>query len=296
MRERFGFLMDGTAGSGAVAPAVPAAPAPGPANSGGADGPSAPAAISAPSAPAPAPGGLLARGAAAPASGPSAAPTPAGDSAVPSVPEKYIVKKEDGTTDWEATALKQAGGYQALSQRLGAGDAPPKTPDEYAPAVTAGLSLDALKADPKYQAFLKGAHARGMTNAQLGYVLDHYAMAMQPDPAAAEAELRKDWATDDQLQRGLEQAYRASAAYAGSEEVRARLEQKFGNDPDFIRLMARIGNELQEDRPPAGITQAESDTLESLMKSPAYFDAKHPDHAVTVRKAQALYAKKYPSG
>ena len=211
------------------------------------------------------------------------------------MPEKYIVKREDGSTDWEATALKQAGGYQALSQRLGAGDAPPKSPDEYAPAVTAGISLDALKADPKYQGFLKGAHARGMTNAQLGYVLDHYAMAQQPDIAGAEAELRKTWATDDQLQRGLAQSYRATAAYAGDDATRERLEQKFGNDPDFIRLMARIGNELQEDRPPAGITQAESDTLESLMSSPAYLDARHPEHAVVVRKAQALYAKKYPN-
>lgn len=213
------------------------------------------------------------------------------------MPEKFVVKKEDGSTDWEATALKIAGdGYAPLEKRLGTGDAPPKSPDEYAPAVTAGISLDALKADPKYQGFLKGAHARGMTNAQVGYVLDHYAMALQPDPAAAEAELRKDWATDDQLQRGLAQAYRATAAYAGGDEALQKLMAKYENDPDFIRLMSRIGNEMQEDRPPAGITQAESDTLESLMKSPAYFDAKHPEHNATVRKAKELYAKKYPGG
>jgi hypothetical protein len=177
---------------------------------------------------------------------------------------------------------------------MGAGDAPPKTPDEYAPAVTAGISLDTLKGDPKYQGFLKGAHARGMTNAQLGYVLDHYALSMQSDPAAAEADLRKDWATDDQLQRGLSASYRATAAYAGGDEVRQRLEAKFGNDPDFIRLMARVGQELNEDKPPAELSSAEADTLDSLMKSPAYFDSKHPEHGQTVRKAQALYARKYP--
>lgn len=211
------------------------------------------------------------------------------------MPEKYLVKREDGTTDWEATALKQAGGYDALSKRMGSGDAPPKTPEEYAPAVTAGLSLDKLKADPKYQGFLKGAHARGMTNAQVGYVLDHYALSMQPDIAGAEAELRTTWATDDQMQRGLAQAFRATAAYAGDDDTRARLDAKFGSDPDFIRLMARIGNELQEDRPASGITQAEADTLESLIASPAYMDPKHPEHAATVRKAQTLYAKKYPN-
>lgn len=211
------------------------------------------------------------------------------------MPEKYIVKREDGTTDWEATALKQAGGYDSLSKRLGSGDAPPKAPEDYAPAVTAGISLDKLKDDPKYQGFLKGAHARGMTNAQLGYVLDHYAMALQPDVAGAEADLRKTWASDEQLQRGLAQSYRATAAYAGDDETRARLDAKFGNDPDFIRLMARIGNELHEDSPPAGITQAESDTLESMMGSAAYLDSAHQDHAATVRKVQALYAKKYPN-
>lgn len=211
------------------------------------------------------------------------------------MPEKYLVKREDGTTDWEATALKQAGGYDALSKRLGSGDAPPKSPEEYAPAVTAGLSLDKLKADPKYQGFLKGAHARGMTNAQLGYVLDHYAMAQQPDIAGAEAELQKTWPTSDQLQRGLAQSYRATAAYAGDEETRGRLEAKFGNDPDFIRLMARIGNELQEDQAAPVFSSADADTLESLMASPAYMDAKHQDHATTVRKVQALYAKKYPN-
>ena len=211
------------------------------------------------------------------------------------MPEKYLVKHEDGTTDWEATALKQAGGYDSLSKRLGSGDAPPKSPEEYAPAVTAGLSLDKLKADPKYQGFLKGAHARGMTNAQLGYVLDHYAMSQQPDIAGAEAELKQTWPSDDQMQRGLAQSYRATAAYAGDDATRERLEQKFGNDPDFIRLMARIGNELQEDRPPSGVSQAEADTLESLMTSTAYHDRSHPEHAATVRKAAALYAKKFPN-
>lgn len=209
-----------------------------------------------------------------------------------SVPEKYIVKNEDGTVNHEATALKVAEGYKHLEKRMGTGDAPPKSPDEYAPTVTA-MSLDALKEDPKYTGFLKGAHARGMTNAQVGYVLDTYAAALAPNPELAEAELRKDWATDDQMTRGLQNAYRATAAYAKAPDLAERIDKKFGSDPDFIRLMANIGRELGEDSPPAGLSAAESDTLQSLIGHPAYYDAKHPEHGRIVAKATNLYNKKF---
>jgi hypothetical protein len=233
--------------------------------------------------------------AAAPAAAPSLLATGNAPAPEPSkIPEKYVVKRDDGTVDHEATALKVAEGYTHLERRLGAGDAPPKTPEDYAPAVTVPMDMAALKADPKYQGFLKGAHARGMTNAQLGYVLEHYASSVKPDPVAAEADLRKDWVSDDQFQRGLSQAYRAAVRFAGSPELQARLESKFGSDPDFIRLMARVGSSMGEDRPPQqALSAAESDTLAALMAHPAYFDSKHPEHSIIVRKATELYGRKF---
>lgn len=211
------------------------------------------------------------------------------------MPEKFVVKKEDGTTDWEATALKVAAdGYTPLERRLHAGDAPPKAPEDYAPTVPPGMSLEALKADPLYQGFLKGAHARGMTNAHVSYVLDAMAQRSQPDLAAAEQTLREHWKTEQELERGLSSSYRGMARFAGSAEAAKRLEAKFGNDPDFILFASRIGAELSEDVPAPGLSAAENDSLESLMASPAYFDAKHPEHARTVARARALYAKKYP--
>lgn len=155
------------------------------------------------------------------------------------------------------------------------------------------MTLETLKADPLWNGFLKGAHSRGMTNAQVSYVLDAYTQRMAPNPDAAEAELRNDFPTDAQLQAALGQSYRATKAYAGSDDAFKKLETKFGSDPDFIRFAARIGKELGEDRPPEGLTSAESDTLESLLGHPGYMDNKHPEHKQIVSKARAMYAKKY---
>jgi hypothetical protein len=178
---------------------------------------------------------------------------------------------------------------------MGSGDAPPKTADDYAPELPAGMTLDALKADPLFTGFLKGAHSKGMTNAQVSYVLDAFAarQQMQASPEAAEAELRKDWTSDQQMTQGLERAYRTFKAYGGSEDEAKRLEAKFGSDPDFIRFTARIGKELGEDRPPAdAMSPAEALNLEAIYKHPGYFDAKHPEHARLVAQARALNEKR----
>ncbi|MEL4181231.1 hypothetical protein [Roseateles sp. PN1] len=288
---------DDLASDGSLAGGASSTPAPSPDASAAAPSP-APA-DSASAAPAAQPGSLLARGAADAADGSATAAAPAGPAdGVSAIPEKYLVKNEDGTTNWEASALKQAQGYQHLSQRLGS-DAPPKSPEEYAPELPAGVTLDALKSDPMYAGFLKGAHSKGMTNAQVGYVVAEFAQRMQlaeqmrNSPEVGEAELRKVWQTDQQMQQGLGQSYRAAKTFSQDEGHMQRLDAKFGNDPDYIQLMARIGKELGEDSPPGGITPVESETRAQLMASPAYLDNKHPEHKATVAKVRMLYEKQH---
>lgn len=244
----------------------------------------------------------MARGATTPAPGPApaGAPAPGGDQP-PAVPEKYLVKNEDGSTNWEASALKQAQGYGALANRLGSGEARPATPEDYAPELPAGLTMDALKGDPMFAGFLKGAHAKGLNNGQVSYILSEFQQRMslmeqqRNDPGVAEAELSKVWTTPQQMQSGLANGYRAAQAFAESPEHAAQLEAKFGNDPDFIRLMARIGGELGEDKPVVGLTNMETETLESLKLHPAYSDARHPEHRVIAAKVSALYQKMVPN-
>ncbi|HEU6456479.1 MAG TPA: hypothetical protein VN201_13565, partial [Roseateles sp.] len=111
----------------------------------------------------------------------------------------------------------------------------------------------------------------------------------------AEAELGKVWTTPQAMERGLTSAYRGAQAFAEDQDHAARLDKKFGSDPDFIRLMAKVGAELGEDRLPAGgLTQVETDSLETLRRSEAYRDPKHAEHAVTVEKVKRLYGKLYP--
>jgi len=115
---------------------------------------------------------------------------------------------------------------------------------------------------------------------------------MRNNPEMAELELRKDFTSDQALSQALNRSYRATATYAGNAETQARLDAKFGNDPDFIKLMARIGGELGEDAPPEGLSSAEVETLESIISHPGYLDGKHPEHQRLVTRARVLYAKK----
>lgn len=278
-------VIENTTPEAAAAPATAAAPAPAAAT------PAAPAAPAAQAPAVPAPSLLAKGGAASPAQPPADAP------ASP-IPAKYHVKKDDGTLDVEASLAKWGDGHKNLEQRLGSGEAPPAKPEDYAPTLPDGLSMDQLKNDPLFSSFLKGAHSLGLNNKQVGYVIEAYQqrLAMSNSPEVAEAELRKTWATDDQLQRGLSDSYRAAQAFAnGDKDLAARVERKFGNDPDFIRLMAAVGRELHEDAPPAGtLSTVEMGSLESLMASEAYMQAKHPDHAKVVAQVNMLYAKRYP--
>lgn len=194
-----------------------------------------------------------------------------------------------------------AQGYSALEKRMHAGDAPPKSPDDYTPDLPDGMTLETLKADPMFSGFLKGAHSKGMTNSQVSYILGEFQQRMalldqqRNDPGVAEAELQKVWTTPQAMTKGLQDSYRAVRAFAENDEHASAIESKFGNDPDFIRFMAKVGGELGEDKPTAGLTPLEAETLETLKAHPAYFDAKHPEHKVIAAKVSALYSKLYPT-
>lgn len=271
-------------------PAAAAPAAPTPAAAPAASAPAAPA--PAPSAPAAPAASLLSRGAAP-------TPAPAEGAPVSPIPAKFQVKREDGSVDEVASAAKMGEAYTQLEKRLGTGDAPPATPEDYKPTIPEGLTIETLKADPLYQGFLKGAHARGMTNQQVSYVLEALAEreTARNSPELAEADLRATWPTDQQMQKGLADAFRATKAFGAVDQKRhERIEAKFANDPDFLWLMAQIGKELQEDTSvTGGLSSSEQSSLESLMASKAYHDSKDPQHAETVARVRSLYAKRYPS-
>lgn len=118
----------------------------------------------------------------------------------------------DNKLDVEGSARKLAESYTHLEKRLGSGDAPPKTVEEYAPKVEAeGFNWDEFKADSEMQGFLKSAHAKGITNEQFGFVLGEYMQralgqvgsAAELDAEAATSALRETWKTDAEFKQNI---------------------------------------------------------------------------------------------
>lgn len=220
------------------------------------------------------------------------------------VPDKYHVKNEAGELDLEATAKKLAEAHGHLEKRLGSGDAPPKTPEEYAPAIPEVFDEATLKADPMYQDFLKGAHEQKFTNEQVSWILSQYGdrSIAQGNVTADECigTLKSVWNSDQDYSGNMQAVGRTMRAYGdtNAEAVGsyARLEAKYGNDPDFLVFSARIGAELKEDKPASQSTvdaKAWDDELKSLQANPAFGDPKHPDHAALMAKKSQLYKQRY---
>lgn len=217
----------------------------------------------------------------------------------PAIPEKYQVKKEDGTLDIEASSLKLAEAYGHLEKRMGSGDAPPKSPAEYQIAVPEALKDSWNPAEDKnLQDFLSKAHAKGFTQGQIDLALETY-HAVAPNLMAGNAQLsveectaslREVWKTDAEFKEGVDMSYKAAVAYGG-EDAQALMD-KYGNDPMIIKAFARIGKELGEDRSinpgselPAGTS------VEALRASEAYTNPKHPDHARVSKQVSDYFNK-----
>lgn len=212
------------------------------------------------------------------------------------IPEKYHVKKDDGTLDIEASSKKLGEAYGHLAKRMGTGDVPPKSPDEYTVAVPESLKgVFDPKTDPTLGEFLKEAHAAGYTQTQVDLAMNRY-MELAPKLLAGDqaisaetcvAELKTQWKTDEQYKAELSKAHRAAVQFAG--EDAEYLAGKYGNDPKVIRMLARMGAELGDDKAlPAPGGQPASPSVHALVISEAYNNPRHPDHA-SVSKQVAQY-------
>lgn len=272
-------LMDGTPGAGGggapagdAPPAAPAASAP-------------PAAPSANAPPAAAPSIL--------ASGKPPEPTPN-----EWLPEKFRVVNGDAL-DVEASARKLAESYAGLEKRVGSGDVPPKTADDYAITVPDEFK-DVWAEDDRFKSFRTDALAAGMTQKQFDLVMGKYFTmvpelvqgAQQIDANKATEELKITWKTDGEFKANVQDAFKAFNAYADPAD-QARIDE-IGNNPVALRILAKIGKEMGEASgiPSAGASTG-ADDIQTVLKSDAYLNPKHPDHKTTSAKVQAFYQKKY---
>lgn len=217
------------------------------------------------------------------------------------LPEKYRVVGDDGKLNIEGSARKLADAHTSLEKRLGSVGTPPKTADDYAPEVKMdGFNWEEFKADPRMQSFMKTAHAKGITNEQMSFIIGEYAQrapelvngAAELDADSAATQLREVWKTDAEFNKNIGLAYRAFNQLADDAD-KGRMDE-IGNNPMVIRMLAKVGAEMQEDAPAGGeVNLAEQQTIRDLMKSTAYMDPKHADHERVSAQVKAFYQKTY---
>ncbi len=263
-----------------------------------------------------------------PTDGAPAAPAPAGDPSLLQqgageenawLPEKYRVKVDGkDEIDFQASARKLGEGYKALEAKLGSGatGTVPENADSYQLTVPTdaegkplveGVDLQDFMADPMYKALATKAHAAGISNEQMNFFVGEY-LQMAPQLFEANLQLGADearqtlsavWKDDAAMKSGLQRAARAAqgfAAPAGQPGNYDNVMQKFGNDPDFLALMASIGKEMGEDKPIASdpvALQDWQDQVDEIRANPAYSDKNHPQHKALMQKMESLYQRKY---
>lgn len=220
------------------------------------------------------------------------------------IPEKLRVTKADGTLDMDGSSRKLAEAYGALEKRFGAGDVAPKDVGEYKVAVPDAFkeAIDPTK-DAGIQGFLGKALASGMTQSQVDVVMEQYfemapklaGGAAQLDAAGATAELKKTWATDADFTRNVQNAYTGAnaAAQKAGIDINEVMSGPLGNNPQFLRLMAALGPEFQEDKAIGASRMTSDSDIQSLMASEAYTNPKHLDHAKVSAQIGEYYKRKY---
>ena len=220
------------------------------------------------------------------------------------IPEKYRVTKEDGSFDIEASTAKLVDSYANLEKRMGSGDAPPKAPEEYAPEVPEGFNLDTIKEDPLYQDFLKGAHAKGMTNKQVGWILEEFTkrqgMAAEAESGQLSvdqlrAELAPVWGDDPKaFDAGIQSGLKAIKAYMPN--ITQEQLATIPNHPLIMQLLAAVGKEVGEDtRVSAGAIDAKDfdSQVAEIMAEIATLPERDPRRLQLLEKKAGLFAKRY---
>lgn len=215
------------------------------------------------------------------------------------LPEKFRVNAADGKLDLAASSQKLSDSYKNLERTRGA--VPPAAATDYQftpPEEFKDVQLD----DALSAGFRERAHKAGLSQAQYEMVMGEYFTlvpellngAAQASAAEARAELSKVWASPAQFDAQVNNAARAISG--APEHLRADLHAKFGRDPLFLQFAASLGQSMREDRAPTNPDggPSQGDTLESLMRHPAYSDPKHPEHASVSQRAMKAAQRMAP--
>lgn len=223
------------------------------------------------------------------------------------IAEKFRVTKEDGSFDLEASTRKLAASYGELEKMKGGKTgAAPETPEGYEPKVEIeGFVWDDFKADPKMKGFLKGAHARGMSNDDLSWALSEYVAATQEIAAGTklltmdecQAALAEHWKTESERKAGISAAGKVTSALLSKAGLTFKQLEESGlaDNPTFIRLLAPFAEELREDTIPPSAGTPGAGNIDELLNSDAYKNPSHADHQKVSEQVRKHYEKVHGS-
>lgn len=184
----------------------------------------------------------------------------------------------------------------------------PKTPQDYQIAKPKDVPDELFNADLVQEATIL-FHKLGLSKKQAQALVEFnigkasVAMKQQADAAAATLKevtegLRKEWgaAYDQKLHLGNAAIEQGAG---GNAEFKDRLTAKFGNDPDFVRFAASLGEKFSEH---GVVVSRDVDTpielkakIDDLMAQPAYMNGNHPGHKAAVAAVAKLFAEKAKS-
>lgn len=184
------------------------------------------------------------------------------------VPEKFM--GEEGP-DIESLAKS----YTELEKKIRTTrPSAPKSAEEY--QFETALQLDSDLSN----AFKSEALDQGISTDQFKWIMSKYESeinAISMTPEKAEQALKQDWGNDYDTNIAL--ANKAFSAYVDKE-----LAEQVGNNPAVIKVLAKIGAELNEDRASSrdtGIGSGYSQTeIEEIMSSKDYFQNKEKQKLV----------------
>lgn len=223
-------------------------------------------------------------------------------------PEKFLVKKDDGSIDTEASSRKLAEGYNHLAKKMGeTGGVVPDSAEGYKIdfnpqelGLPESITPELVQNDADFKAFAEEAHKAGFTNEQINLIATRYVTMAQTlierrdesDMAECQKALAETWKNPDELNKGIQNAQRAFNRFASEQDK--GLIDTIGNNPIIVRLLANVGALMKEDAPARNVQPSESrETIKSIMQSPAYLDDKHPDHAKVMQQVSQYYQQAY---
>lgn len=215
------------------------------------------------------------------------------------IPEKFLVKNEAGEVDHLAVLKKALPAYTHLEKRLGSGEAPPKSAEEYKlePYLPEGSAMP-----PESEKRIFGdMHALGLNNKQLQGVMGLFGNllgeGMAQEKATAEASmatLKQVWPEDSEYKANMALANHTLKMVAPAELYNEIVADKhLQSKPAFIRLLALFGDEFKEDTSREHMDDAAAESITTLKRSEAYLDIKHPDHKSVVAQVTDAYSKGY---